>query len=218
MTYQPGGLAEKELTLKCLEEPAESVSVEEAIVNFRRWSRWRRRAADIGVCEPDPYLLLKGLNRIIKRPLELNKDLSFRISLARSTLQVDATPTAKSITEFALHLQAELEQVVHLENGRASTSTAYKREPTDREKLKEAEKVKEVRLKRLTEEEWRKQREDGAATGRENVGGEEPKEPLRCNFSHGSKLQEGSPLPIRPLNEGREEAMLWVRRHRPDFA
>ena len=113
MTYQPGGLAEKELILKSLEQPTESTSLQEAIVNRRRWARWRRRAADLGVSEPDPYLLLKGLNRIIKRPLELHKDLSFRISLARSTLQVDATPTAASITEFALHLQAELEQVVH---------------------------------------------------------------------------------------------------------
>ena len=136
MTYQPGGLAEKELILKSLEQPAESANLQEAVVSLRRWLRWRRRAADL-----EPFLLLKGLKRIIRRPLELNKDSSFRISLARSTLQVDATPTAASITEFALHLQAELEQVVHLDNGRSSTTTT-KKEASEREKQKETEKLR----------------------------------------------------------------------------
>ena len=88
VTYQPGGLAEKESILRSLEMPAESTSIAEAVVGLRRWSRWRRRAMDLGVSEPDPFLLLKGLNRIVRRPLEMNRDLSFRISLARSTLQV----------------------------------------------------------------------------------------------------------------------------------
>ena len=87
---QPGGLAEKELILRSLEQPPESANLSEAVQNLRKWSRWRRRAADLRISEPDPFLLLKGLNRMIKKPLELNRDLSFRISLARSTLQVDS--------------------------------------------------------------------------------------------------------------------------------
>ena len=118
MTYQPGGLAEKERILKSLEQPAESGSLQDAVVNLRRWMRWRRRAADLGVSEPDPFLLLKGLNQIIRKPLELNKDLSFRISLARSTLQVDATPNGCQHHGICMCIcRRSLSRVVHLENG-----------------------------------------------------------------------------------------------------
>jgi hypothetical protein len=143
VTYQPGGLAEKELILRSLEAPPESTTLVEAVQSLRRWSRWRRRAADLQISEPDPFLLLKGLNRIIRKPLEANRDLSFRISLARSTLQVDSTPTSTSVTSFALHLAAEFEQVVHQETSNAS------------KKRTEPEKAKVSKLKKL--EELRKQ-------------------------------------------------------------
>ena len=113
--YQPGGLAEKELILRQLESPPEASSLSEALQGLRKWGRWRTRATDLGVQEPDPFLLLKGLNRLTRKSLEQHRDLSFRISLARSTLQVDSTPTSRTITSFALHLIAEFEQVVHSE-------------------------------------------------------------------------------------------------------
>ena len=75
--YQPGGLAEKELILRQLGSPPEATSLSDAL-------RWRTRATDLGVQEPDPFLLLKGLNRLTRRSLEQHRDLSFRISLARS--------------------------------------------------------------------------------------------------------------------------------------
>ena len=116
--YQPGGLAEKELILRQLESPPEATSFSDALQGLRKWGRWRTRATDLGVQEPDPFLLLKGLNRLTRKSLEQHRDLSFRISLARyarSTLQVDSTPTSRTITSFALHLIAEFEQVVHSE-------------------------------------------------------------------------------------------------------
>ena len=137
--YQPGGLAEKELTLRSLEAPPESNNLSEAVQNLRRWSRWRRRAADLRISEPDPFLLLKGLNRIIRRPLEQSRDLSFRISLARSTLQVDSTPASTSVASFALHRIAEFEQVVH-------------QEVTNAPKKKVEEKPKAAKRKKLEEE------------------------------------------------------------------
>ena len=105
-------------------------------------------------------MLLKGLNRIIRKPLEANRDLSFRISLARSTLQVDSTPTSTSVTSFALHLAAEFEQVVHQETSNAS------------KKRTEPEKVKVSKLKKLEEE------------SRSPTKREEPKEENsgRCKF------------------------------------
>ena len=138
-TYQRGGLAEKEVILRQLESPGESSSLGEAVQALRRWSRWRRRAGELGVSEPDPFLLLKGLNKIIRRPLEANRDLSFRISLARSTLQVDATPTSSSVTSFAMHLLAEFEQVAH-------------QEVVTTKKKMEADKLKQLKVKRFEEE------------------------------------------------------------------
>ncbi len=138
VTYQPGGLAEKELILRQLESPGEVTTLGEAVQSLRKWSRWRRRAGELGVSGPDPFLLLKGLNRIIRRPLEANRDLSFRISLARSTLQVDVTPTSSSVTSFAMHLLAEFEQVAHQEVG------ARKKGDTDR--------LKTIKAKRFEEE------------------------------------------------------------------
>ena len=146
--YQPGGLAEKELILRSLEQPPESANLSEAVQNLRKWSRWRRRAADLRISEPDPFLLLKGLNRMIEKPLELNRDLSFRISLARSTLQVDSTPTSTSVASFALHLIAEFEQVVHQE---ATNAPKKKSDP---------EKPKVAKLKKLEEERTPTKRED----------------------------------------------------------
>ena len=180
MLYQPGGLAEKELILRQLESPPESQSLSEAVQGLRRWSRWRRRATDLGVQEPDPFLLLKGLNRLTRKPLEQHRDLSFRISLARSTLQVDSTPTSRSVTSFALHLIAEFEQVVYHE-----TQAASKRQPLP---------VKALKAKKFEIEE-----EKGRRTAdREGQDGELPKckffltpsgckKGRDCRFSHDQK-------------------------------
>ena len=162
VTYQPGGLAEKEVILRQLESPGETTTLGEAVQALRKWSRWRRRASELGVSEPDPFLLLKGLNKIIRRPLEANRDLSFRISLARSTLQVDATPTSSSVTSFAMHLLAEFEQVAHHEVA------------TNRKKP-EVEKMKQVRLKKFEEEGGK-----GAGGKGKDKGGD--REQLKCRF------------------------------------
>ncbi|CAL1143731.1 unnamed protein product [Cladocopium goreaui] len=121
-TFQPGGLAEKEVILRSLEMPQEAATVAEAVSSLRKWMRWRRRAMELQVSEPDPFLLLKGLGRIVRRPLEANRELNFRISLARSMLQVDSTPTKDTVGKFSTHLLAEMEQIAHLEGSTKSTS------------------------------------------------------------------------------------------------
>ena len=142
LLYQPGGLGEKELILRQLEAPPEAGSLAEAVQGLRKWSRWRNRAGDLGVQEPDPFLLLKGLNKITRRVLEQHRDLSFRISLARSTLQVDSTPTSRSVTSFALHLLAEFEQIVHVEAGNQRRGGPDKQKTMRMKKMEEAEKEK----------------------------------------------------------------------------
>ena len=111
--YQPGGLGEKETILRNLESPPEATGLQEAVIQLRRWMRWKSRAKDIGVAEPDPSVLVRGLNRLVKRVLENNRELSFRISLARSTLTLDSAPTQQSVERFSSLLLAEVEQVAH---------------------------------------------------------------------------------------------------------
>ena len=159
--YQPGGLAKKELILRSLEQPAETTGLPEAVQSLRKWMRWRRRASDLKISEPDPFILLQGLNRIIRKPLEAHRDLSFRISLARSILQVDATPTSSSVTSFALHLLAEFEQVVHQESAQTSKKKA------------DPEKVKNLKVKKVEEE-------GGRSPASRNEKTEDGK--LKCKF------------------------------------
>ena len=45
-----------------------------------------------------------------KRVLEGNRELLFRISLARSTMQIDSNPDQAVVKQFAEHLLAEVEQ------------------------------------------------------------------------------------------------------------
>ena len=162
--YQPGSLGEKELILRQLESPPEASTVADAVQGLRRWFRWKGRASELHVQEPDAFLLLKGLNRLTKKPLEQHRDLSFRISLARSTLQVDSTQTQRSITSFALHLLAEFEQVVHLEShGCRKTAPG-------------PDKLKNLRAKKLEEEGDK----DDRGQRRNWDGGE--REPLKRRF------------------------------------
>ena len=124
LLYQPGGVAERSAILKNLEQPQEATSIQVAVQGIRRWLRWRRRAEEIGVSLPDPSVLNRGLQRLTKKVLENNKDLNFKISLARSTLQVDTVPNYSTIGTYCEHLLSELEQLVHTEKKVARATDA----------------------------------------------------------------------------------------------
>ena len=115
ISYQPGGFGEKRTLLKNLEEPAEATTASEAVTALRKWIRWRQSTEEIHATEPDPTVLMKGLSRLVYRVLESHQELQFRVSLARSSLLVDSTPTKESVTRYATHLLAELEQVAYTE-------------------------------------------------------------------------------------------------------
>lgn len=134
--YQPGGLGEKETILRNLESPPEAANLHEGASQLRRWIRWRVRARDIGVAEPDPSVLVRGLQRISKKVLEVNSELRFRVSLARSTLMLDSAPTAQSVERYVTLLLAEMEQIAH-------TEKAEKKSNPPRPKLNEARVSKE---------------------------------------------------------------------------
>ena len=113
-TYQPGNRQEKALVLANLERPGECQDAATAVEALRKWALWRRRATAIGITEPDSSVLLQGLDRICSAVVRADPELAFRVSLIRSTLQVDVNPTAASVTKFFQHLQAELEQQARL--------------------------------------------------------------------------------------------------------
>ena len=113
-TYQPGNRQEKALVLANLERPGECQDAATAVEALRKWALWRRRATAIGITEPDSSVLLQGLDRICSAVVRADPELAFRVSLIRSTLQVDVNPTATSVTKFFQHLQAELEQQARL--------------------------------------------------------------------------------------------------------
>ena len=112
--YQPGNLQEKSLVLQKLERPDECDTALQAVEALRKWTLWRRRASSIGIAEPDASVLIQGLDRITTKVVKANSELSFRVSLIRSTLQVDVCPSLQSVTSFHQHLQAEMEQQARL--------------------------------------------------------------------------------------------------------
>ena len=115
VTYQPGGLAEKSIVLRALESPDEAQTLPQALTMLRRWLRWKRRAQDVGVILPDPSVLVRGLNKMMKKVLDGNRELNFRISLAKTTLMVESVPREETVQQLAEHLIAEVEQIAHTE-------------------------------------------------------------------------------------------------------
>lgn len=113
LCYQPGGLSEKSAILTALDSPEEAQSLSQAVGGLRKWLRWHRRAGEVGVVRPDATLQAKGLGRLMKKVLKDNPDLGFRVALAKSSLQIDTTPTESSIMKFAHHMLAEVEQIAH---------------------------------------------------------------------------------------------------------
>ena len=123
LTYQPGGLGEKQTLLQNIESPPEATSLGDAVLGLRRWMRWRQRAEELKASEPDPSVLVRAITKLTARVLESHRELSFRIALARSTLMVDTRPTKEVVGQFSTHLLAEIEQVAHMEKKNAKTKT-----------------------------------------------------------------------------------------------
>ena len=177
LTYCPGGVLEKQTLLRSLEEPTEVTTVGEAPAAIRRWLRWKLRSQEIGAVTPDPALLLKGLSKLTRRVLESNKELQFRVSLARNSLGVDTRPTDTTVSQFATHLLAEIEQVA-LSEKRATAAM-----PKGEVKIKylDADKNKPKTKERSTEEDKPKPKcrffltDAGCKRGKE------------CTFSHDVK-------------------------------
>ena len=121
-SYCPGGVSEKQMLLRNLEEPAEITTVADAPAALRKWMRWRHRTKEVGAVAPDPSLQLKGLLKMTKKILDGNRELQFRVSLVyKAGLGIGTTPTDATVEQFATHLLAEIEQLA-LAKKRSTTS------------------------------------------------------------------------------------------------
>ena len=90
--YAPGGLNERELGLKHIQEPSSGTTVKDTVDLLRRWQRWCDRMKELGGTLPDSAIRVKALERITKAVLQTNPDVAFRVNLTRAALQIDSTP------------------------------------------------------------------------------------------------------------------------------
>ena len=105
LQFQPGGLTERSAILAALESPMEATSVASAILQLRRWIKWKRRAMEVGVSIPDSSILM------VRRIVNSHPELNFRLSLVKNSLMAETVPTLQAVTQYSEHLLAELEQM-----------------------------------------------------------------------------------------------------------
>ncbi|CAE6966844.1 GIP [Symbiodinium sp. CCMP2592] len=109
--YGPGGIAERELGLKHIQEPPVASSIQEAIDGLRRWRRWCHRMTELGGTLPDCAIRARALTKLSRQVLSQHPDISFRINLIRAELQVDLTPSDDKVEKLHGQLLSEFEAV-----------------------------------------------------------------------------------------------------------
>ena len=112
--YQPGGSAERHEVLRRLQAPQEYVGVDtldNVVKTLRLWPRWMERCKAVQMTPPDPSVLSRGLQSLTltAKHIEASSDASFRTSMLRASLRLDARPTLEQVAAYQRHLQAELE-------------------------------------------------------------------------------------------------------------
>ena len=111
--YAPGGLTERELGLKQIQEPSTGTNVRDTVEILRKWQRWCDRMRELGGTLPDSALRIKALERVTRVVLSANPDVAFRVNLTRAALQVDTNPDDVKVEQMHAHLLAELEAIIH---------------------------------------------------------------------------------------------------------
>ena len=111
--YAPGGITERELGLRHIQEPPACAGVLETIEGLRKWKRWCLRMTELGGTLPDPALQVRALTKLTRNTLQAYPDISFRVNLVRHTLQVDVNPDSEKVTKLHAQLLSELEMIGH---------------------------------------------------------------------------------------------------------
>ena len=106
-TFQPGGLAERSRLLDALSKPGNGANPRDLVDKLRAWSRHVVRATSMGVTIPDPSILMKGLDSLSHNLLGRYPQVNFRMSVVRTRLAIDHSPTEANVKEYAEALQSE---------------------------------------------------------------------------------------------------------------
>ena len=113
VVYAPGGITERELGLRHIQEPPACSGVLETIEGLRKWKRWCLRMSELGGTLPDPALQVRALTKLTRATLQAHPDISFRVNLVRHTLQVDVSPSSEKVSKLHAQLLSELEMIAH---------------------------------------------------------------------------------------------------------
>ena len=125
--YRPGSALEKGQLLRRIESPDQAATVQEAIEGLRQWLRHYQRARDLKLSVPDPSVTLRGIDQLVKKPIQENPEIAFRMNLLRYHLKVDFSPVEESVLAVHRALLAEFEQMgfkKKVKQGQESTATA----------------------------------------------------------------------------------------------
>ena len=109
--YRPGSALEKGQLLRRIESPDQAATVQEAIEGLRQWLRHYQRARDLKLSVPDPSVTLRGIDQLVKKPIQENPEVAFRMNLLRYHLKVDFSPAEESVLAVHRALLAEFEQM-----------------------------------------------------------------------------------------------------------
>ncbi|CAE7940178.1 unnamed protein product, partial [Symbiodinium necroappetens] len=155
--YRPGSALEKGQLLRRIESPDAATTVQEAIEGLRQWLRHYQRARDLKLSVPDPSVTLRGIDQLVKKPVQDNPEVAFRMNLLRYHLKVDFSPTEESILAVHRALLAEFEQMGFKKKTRQvqeGTSTAGVRAMDTQQAQVPADPDGRQRALRSTHEPW----------------------------------------------------------------
>ena len=94
----------------------------ELVEILRKWSRWLKRAGDLGLQPPDASILLKGLDAASRSLMEKNSEIAVRANMMRYSLDLDSAPSQATVVRFHGHLLAEYEQLAYRGRGKGGTA------------------------------------------------------------------------------------------------
>ena len=109
--YAPGGLAERNELLDSLTSLGVAKTAQDAVAQIRKWHRCLARAQGMGVAVPNPARLIKALDGLSEGLLRKHTQVAFRLSQARTYLQLDHVPSMSALQEFARIMQSEWEMI-----------------------------------------------------------------------------------------------------------
>ena len=135
--YQPGGVAKRSTYYAALPSiPPGAGTVAEATKQLRQWIQWRARVQQLHAGEPDPTLLVKGLDHLAGKILAKNPKCLFRVTTFRERYGVDYGRSAMVVSQLAQMLRAELELLTY--SGYGEEAAKEETDPRKKAKLNKA--------------------------------------------------------------------------------